>query len=130
MTMMLSFQSNNGKEIPPGGYLICLVRKATWKRLLFAAISIIFPLGNEESVYHYWLIIMNSEQLLNVSSLDVDHSPKEWFEHYRDNLSSMSNEELKEIYFSEDPELLTQTYKDLVNLKWYKSCFISIGGNR
>lgn len=112
-------------EIPNGGYLVCVVKKFSWKEFLFVVFSVMFLLGDWESFYQRWILIFNSKGILHVCEMKFDSVPQDWLDHYCNNLTSKTPAEIKEIYFNVDSEFLTNKYKQLLSLKCCESRLVS-----
>lgn len=112
-------------KIPNGSYLVCVVKKFSWKEVFFVLLSNILFFDGWESVSKKWILIFNSEGILHVCEMPFDGVPQCWLDHYCNNLTSKTPAELKEIYFNVAPELLTKKDKHLLSLKCRESRLIS-----
>lgn len=97
-------------------WTVCLIKKFSWRNFFLLSLSSILQqvffrqVPNNGNFNKYWILILNNNQIHNVTYIGVDDNPRDWFDSFVNGLTTKSQDEINEIYFQDTVEELENKY--------------------
>lgn len=112
-------------EIPVGHYVVCIVGKCTWSRLIKDLLISVLSQATGERFIDYWILILDFKNLLFVQPADNKYEiSKLYYQSICNDFRNLSDNDIREIYFQGRTRELEEKYQFLLDLKWEDYCLI------
>lgn len=112
-------------------WTVCLMKKFSWRNFFLLSLSSILQqvffkqVPSNGNFNKYWVLILNNNQIHNVTYIGVDDNPRDWFDSFVNGLKTKSQDEINEIYFQDTVEELENKYGWLKKRKPLQSFTVS-----